>query len=160
MMFVKLCMAHKVFTTVPDELELGPLVPGTSGAQSDFSNTGTKTLQTPWMEVAQVVSREGGKDTLFLKMDTATEEWVRMVESRTMSLLSEEARERWTSVVHGPCWKFNISPSVSRFGAPLTQGSLVAVAFQLVGVWYWSECCGLKTKVLQVKNISNKGNGS
>lgn len=160
MMFVELCMAHKVFTVVPDELELGPVVPGVSGAQSDFSNTGSMTLQTTWMEVAQVVSREGGKGTLFLKMDSATEEWVRMVEARTVSLLSEEARERWTSVVYGPCWKFNISPSVSTFGPTPTQGSLVAVAFQLVGVWYWSECCGLKTKVLQVKNLSNKGNGS
>lgn len=159
-MFVELCMAHKVFTVVPEGLELGPVVPGMSGAQSDFLNTGSVTLQTPWMEVAQVVSREGGKDTLFLKMDSATEEWVRMVESRTVSLLSEDARERWTSVIYGPCWKFNIAPSVSRFGDALTQGSLVAVAFQLVGVWYWSECCGLKTKVLQLKNLNNKENGS
>lgn len=151
-------MPCKLFDVAPEDLELGPIQPGTSGAQANFHRA--YCFQTPWMRVERVQTHEDGKVTLFLRLDDDTAQWLCGVEERAQADLTEEVRARWKSSCHQGTWKWNVARTVPRFGAEAVVGCYVALAFELVGVWFWSEWCGLKTKVLQLKGVSGRGDGS
>ena len=142
---------HPIDQLDADGLRLGQITPSFSGASAAFLNSKVL-LQSPWMQLKQVWKNES-KSTLYLAMDECTTSWICGVESAAKEQIPQHTRESWNSSVYEDerIWKVNIPSSAALFGDQLHIGALACVVFEVCGVWFWKEMCGLKIKVSQVK---------